>query len=163
MKMFWNKKGKTDCWAIFSCHGLHVASSNLLPASFGLSRRPDPMAVQMGKYSEIVDVCQQKYILCAEIFSTPRDFVFARKNIFNSPGILFLLAEIFSTPPDFIFAPKTFLCVPEIIFCATEIFSTSPDFFFTARILIFAPRKHFYVPQKLKCIPRNFIYFPENI
>ena len=25
------------------------------------------MAVQMGKYSEIVDVCQQKYILCMEI------------------------------------------------------------------------------------------------
>ena len=43
MKMFWNKKGKTDCRAIFSCHGLHVASSHLVPASFGLSRRPDPV------------------------------------------------------------------------------------------------------------------------
>ena len=61
---------------------------------------PSIMAVQMGKYSEIVDVCQQKYILCAEKkkYLIPKIYC-VPGNIFNSPGFIFLLQKYFYLSP----------------------------------------------------------------
>ena len=89
------------------------------------------MLGQVGKYSEIINNGQWKYILCVETFSTP-------ENIFFSPQKKIKCPNIFSPLPRFTFgspfflksAPKTFCWSPEI-FCVPQKILLTPEFFVT--------------------------------
>ena len=88
------------------------------------------MAVQMGKYSEIVDVCQQKYILCPEICSTPPDLYFCSKNIFICPWNYSLCHRNIFNLPGFLFHCLDFsFCSPKTFLCSAEIEVYPPEFY----------------------------------
>ena len=92
------------------------------------------MLGQVGKYSEIINNSQRKYILCAEIS--------------------ILCAETFSTPENIFFSP------PKKIKCP-NIFSPLPRFTFGSPFILKSARKHFADPRKSFVFPRK-IYTPLN-
>ena len=95
------------------------------------------MLGQVGKYSELVNMCQQKYILCVEIFSTSPEICFCSENIFICPRKYILCAEIFSTPRIFVFL------LPENIFMFCGNCWTSPEFYSLLQKYLVHP--HFFL------------------
>ena len=98
-----------------------------------------PMLGQVGKYSEIINNSQRKYILCAETFILCAE-------------ISILCAETFSTPENIFFSP------PKKIKCP-NIFSPLPRFTFGSPFILKSARKHFADPRKSFVFPRK-IYTP---
>jgi len=110
------------------------------------------MLGQVGKYSEFVNISQQKYILCADIFSTSPEICFCSENIFICPRKYILCAEIFSTPPDFCFL------LPENIFMFCGNCWTSPEFYSLPRKYLVHPI--FFVSHaRIFCFHARIFYF----
>ena len=99
------------------------------------------MLGQVGKYSEIINNGQWKYILCVETFILCAE-------------IFILCAETFSTPENIFFSPQKKI--------SARIYSLHcPDLLLAPHFFLSQPRKHFADPRKSFVFPRK-MYSPQN-
>ena len=101
------------------------------------------MLGQVGKYSEITNICPQKYFCARKHFQLPRIFFLLWKHFYLSPKIYFVHEKNFNLPRIFVFAPRKhfdvlrkLLGTPRNLihflenFCSSQIFCvTCADFF----------------------------------